>query len=131
MSRMQTDDRGTLLAVPTERQETHGLLPDPPQQKIHYTVISVNDHLVEPPTMFEGRLPRKLQDGAPKLMTQPSGDQAWVFDGKTYLQVGLNAIAGRPREDLGPDASKGRSQSHRWRESDSGTGVTTSTFQFL
>jgi predicted TIM-barrel fold metal-dependent hydrolase len=105
MSQMQTDDRGTLLAVPTERHETHGLLPDPPQQKIRYTVISVDDHLVEPPTMFEGRLPKRLQDGAPRLTTQPSGDQAWVFDGKTYLQVGLNAVAGRPREDWSLEAT--------------------------
>jgi predicted TIM-barrel fold metal-dependent hydrolase len=105
MSQMQTDDRGILLAVPTERHETHGLLPDPPQQKIRYTVISVDDHLVEPPTMFERRLPKKLQDGAPKLITQPSGDQAWVFDGKTYLQVGLNAVAGRPREDWSLEAT--------------------------
>jgi predicted TIM-barrel fold metal-dependent hydrolase len=105
MSQMQTDDRGTLLAVPTGRHETHGLLPDPPQQELRYTVISVDDHLVEPPTMFEGRLPSKLQEGAPKLITQASGDQAWVFDGKSYLQVGLNAVAGRPREDWSLEAT--------------------------
>jgi predicted TIM-barrel fold metal-dependent hydrolase len=105
MTQMQTDDRGTLLAPPTERHETHGLLPDPVQQEVRYTVISVDDHLVEPPTMFEGRLPAKFQESAPKLVTQPQGDQAWEFDGKTYLQVGLNAVAGRPREDWSLEAT--------------------------
>ncbi len=99
MSTVQTDDRGTLLAAPDERKVTHGLLPDPEPQRLRYTVISVDDHLVEPPTMFEGRLPARHQDLAPAVITLPDGDQAWVFDGKTYRQVGLNAVAGRPKDD--------------------------------
>ena len=31
-------------------------LPDPEPREVKYTVISVDDHLVEPPDMFEGRL---------------------------------------------------------------------------
>ena len=84
MSQTQNDDRGNLLAVPTERHETHGLLPDPKQQEIKYTVISVDDHLVEPPHMFENRLPKKYQDLAPKLIPNDDGSEAWVFDGKTF-----------------------------------------------
>lgn len=105
MSQMQTDDRGTLLAAPAERHETHGLLPDPEPQEVHYTIISVDDHLVEPPHMFEGRLPAQLQDRAPQLVPQADGSQAWVFDNKTYLQVGLNAVSGRPREDWSLEAT--------------------------
>jgi len=105
MSQTQNDDRGNLLAVPTERHETHGLLPDPKQQEIKYTVISVDDHLVEPPHMFENRLPKKYQDLAPKLIPNDDGSEAWVFDGKTYLQVGLNAVAGRPKEDWSLEAT--------------------------
>jgi len=33
------------------------LLPEPDPREVKYTVISVDDHLVEPPHMFEGRLP--------------------------------------------------------------------------
>ncbi len=32
-------------------------LPEPEPREVRYTVISVDDHLVEPPHMFEGRLP--------------------------------------------------------------------------
>ena len=31
------------------------LLPDPDPAVVKYTIISVDDHLVEPPDMFEGR----------------------------------------------------------------------------
>jgi hypothetical protein len=37
-------------------------LPDPAPRAAKYTVISVDDHVVEPPHTFEGRLPQALQD---------------------------------------------------------------------
>ena len=42
-------------------------LPEPAPRDVRYTVISVDDHLVEPANMFEGRLPRRLQKQAPKV----------------------------------------------------------------
>ncbi|HVX21015.1 MAG TPA: amidohydrolase family protein [Acidimicrobiales bacterium] len=99
MSEMATDVRGTLLSAPAGRRPTHGLLPDPEPQEVRWTVISADDHLVEPPDMFEGRLPASLADRAPRVVRLPEGDEAWVFDGQMFRQVGLNAVAGRPRED--------------------------------
>ena len=75
-------------------------LPDPPPREQRYTVISVDDHLVEPRDMFEGRLPAKLQDRAPKIVETSKGHEVWEFDGKKFSQVGQNAIAGRKREDI-------------------------------
>ena len=43
-------------------------LPDPPRAPRRYTVISVDDHIVEPPDTFTGRLPRKFADRAPKVV---------------------------------------------------------------
>ena len=37
-------------------------LPEPLPREVKYTVISVDDHVVEPPHTFEGRLPAHLQD---------------------------------------------------------------------
>jgi len=34
----------------------------------NYKVVSVDDHLIEPPDLFEGRLPSKLQQRAPKVI---------------------------------------------------------------
>jgi predicted TIM-barrel fold metal-dependent hydrolase len=81
------------------KSETHGLLPDPEPRPITHTLISADDHVVEPPHMFEGRLPKHLQDQAPKIVESEEGHEVWSFDGKIYFQVGLNAVVGRPRED--------------------------------
>ena len=43
-------------------------LPEPEPRDVKYTVISVDDHLVEPPDMFEGRLPAGLQERAPRVV---------------------------------------------------------------
>ena len=72
-----------------------GLLPDPEPRTVNYTVISVDDHLIEPGNMFQGRLPAKLQDRAPHVVTTPEGDEVWEFEGKRYNEVALNANAGR------------------------------------
>ena len=75
------------------------LMPDPPESSVNYTLISVDDHLVEPPWLFEGRLPKALQDQAPKVMENADGVMQWVFDGETFPQLGLNALVGRKDRD--------------------------------
>jgi predicted TIM-barrel fold metal-dependent hydrolase len=74
--------------------------PEPEPREVRYTVISVDDHLVEPPGMFEGRLPARLQDRAPKVVETSRGHQVWEFDGNRYTQVGMNAVAGRRPESV-------------------------------
>ena len=78
------------------------LLPEPPPEDVRYTVISVDDHLVEPPGMFDGRLPAALQSSAPRLIENEHGHQVWQFDGQRFSQVGLNAVAGRRSQSLEP-----------------------------
>jgi predicted TIM-barrel fold metal-dependent hydrolase len=63
--------------------------------------ISVDDHLVEPPHLFEGRLPAKLADRAPRVEHTAAGDDVWIFDHQTIPNIGLNAVAGRPKEEYG------------------------------
>jgi len=74
------------------------LEPEPEKSPVHYTLISVDDHLVEPPDMFDGRLPAALQDGAPRLVVNERGHQVWSFDGQVFTQVGMNAVVGRRTE---------------------------------
>lgn len=74
------------------------LLPDPTPQPVRYTIISVDDHLVEPPDMFDGRLPTHLADRAPRLVENERGHQVWQFDGQVFTQVGMNAVVGRRPE---------------------------------
>jgi predicted TIM-barrel fold metal-dependent hydrolase len=64
-------------------------------------MISVDDHVVEPPGMFEGHIPAKYADAAPKVVTQQDGSDVWTFGGSVIPNIGLNAVAGRPREEYG------------------------------
>jgi len=75
-------------------------LDEPTPRPVDYTVISVDDHLVEPAGMFEGRLPRGFQERAPKIVETSDGHQVWEFDGGRYAQVGMNAVAGRRPETV-------------------------------
>jgi predicted TIM-barrel fold metal-dependent hydrolase len=75
-------------------------LPDPAPRDVRYTIISVDDHVVEPPHTFAGRLPAALQDRAPRIIETPEGHQVWEFEGEHYTQVGMNAVAGRRPETV-------------------------------
>jgi hypothetical protein len=64
-------------------------------------MVSVDDHLVEPPTMFDGRLPQRYQDQAPRVERLDDGSDVWTFNGARIPNIGLNAVAGRPKEEYG------------------------------
>ena len=61
--------------------------------------ISVDDHLIEPAHLFEGRVPAALADRAPRVVVDDAGREQWLYEGQLYPQVGLNAVAGRPKEE--------------------------------
>ena len=44
-------------------------------------MISVDDHVVEPPDMFDGRLPAKYDDRSPEVEHTDDGNDVWVFNG--------------------------------------------------
>lgn len=64
-------------------------------------LVSVDDHLVEPPTMFEGRLPVRHAESAPRVVRKTDGSDVWLFNGTEIPNIGLNAVAGRPKEEYG------------------------------
>ena len=78
MSHHETD---TYVIGPTNQDM---LLPEPEISPIYYTLISVDDHLVEPPDMFDGRLPKSLQSQAPRLIINERGHQVWTFDDQIF-----------------------------------------------
>ena len=64
-------------------------------------LVSVDDHVVEPPDMFEGHLAAKYKDLAPKVIQNASGDDVWLYEGQELPNIGLNAVAGKPPEEYG------------------------------
>jgi predicted TIM-barrel fold metal-dependent hydrolase len=61
-------------------------------------LISVDDHIAEPANMFEGHVPASYRDRAPRVVTDEHGRQQWWYGEKMGRNLGLNAVAGKPRE---------------------------------
>lgn len=64
-------------------------------------LISVDDHVIEPPTMFDAHIPEKYRDRAPRVEQDESGGEYWLFEGQRAPNMGLNAVAGCPPEEYG------------------------------
>src|SRR5438067_5805033 len=64
-------------------------------------LISVDDHIIEPPDLFAEHLPAKYQDRAPKLVRNDEGNDVWVFGQVVMETAALNAVAGRPKDEYG------------------------------
>ncbi|WP_243657787.1 amidohydrolase family protein [Parafrankia sp. BMG5.11] len=58
-------------------------------------LVSTDDHIIEPPNMFDGRLPAKYADRAPRVVGDSKIGFNWVFDGAKASQLALAATAGR------------------------------------
>ena len=71
-------------------------LPEPGRRDRHFTVISADDHVVEPPHTFTDRVPVHLAERAPRVVSQADGTQMWLYDGVEIPNIGLNAVAGKP-----------------------------------
>jgi predicted TIM-barrel fold metal-dependent hydrolase len=68
-------------------------------------LVSVDDHVVEPADMFEQHLPAsyRSRDDVPHVIRTDAGDDVWVYDDRLFPNIGLNAVAGRPRDEYGVD----------------------------
>jgi hypothetical protein len=64
-------------------------------------LVSVDDHIVEPPDLFHDRLPEKYADVAPCLVRRADGTDVWTYHDVVVPNVALNAVAGRAPEDYG------------------------------
>jgi hypothetical protein len=64
-----------------------------------YLIVSVDDHLVEPPEMFSGKAPSRWADRMPSMTSLDHGGFGWRYEGDLFQTYGIEAVAGRPQED--------------------------------
>jgi predicted TIM-barrel fold metal-dependent hydrolase len=67
----------------------------------HLIIASVDDHVVEPPTMFDQHLSAQQKAIKPLVLKDKNGADFWLFEGKRTGNIGLNAVVGRMREEYG------------------------------
>lgn len=68
-------------------------------------LFSVDDHIIEPSTVFEGRMASKFTDVAPRHFAGEEGGDYWMIGGKKVEYIGSNAVVGRPRHEYGFEPS--------------------------
>jgi predicted TIM-barrel fold metal-dependent hydrolase len=65
-------------------------------------LISVDDHVIEHAKVWQDRLPAKFAEQGPRVVEQ-DGNEVWLLDGEVHMNIGLNAVAGKPAEEFGVD----------------------------
>ena len=68
-------------------------------------LVSVDDHICEPPEMFDAHVPARYRDRAPRVV-MVDGQQRWMYGDRPGRDLGLNAVAGKPREMFNVDANR-------------------------
>ncbi len=64
--------------------------------------VSVDDHLIEPARLWQERLPARWRDIGPRIVRE--GDaEFWVYEDRQIVTTGLNAVAGKRREEFSPE----------------------------
>jgi predicted TIM-barrel fold metal-dependent hydrolase len=67
-------------------------------------LVSVDDHVIEPPTVFESHLPDSWKDRAPRLVYDAEKRlQTWQWEGIVTLTPFINAVVTLPKEEWGFD----------------------------
>jgi predicted TIM-barrel fold metal-dependent hydrolase len=69
-------------------------------------LVSVDDHVIEPPTVFENHIPRKWAQRAPRLALDPkTGQQAWIWEGGAATMPFVSAVVTLPPHEWSYDPS--------------------------
>lgn len=63
---------------------------------MQYSVISADNHLIDPKNLYVERMPNQYRDRAPRVIRGADGGDGWSFDGKPPARTfGLEAVAGQ------------------------------------
>jgi len=66
-------------------------------------LFSVDDHVIEPPDMFDRHVPARWAADAPRVVLGDDGIERWVFQGVEAGSMGLNAVVTWPKDEWGWD----------------------------
>lgn len=75
------------------------LLPDPEPRDLFCPIISVDDHVLEPLTLFEDHAAAAHCDALPRVVFDDADIPWWVIDGNRMPIVLANGAAGRPHAE--------------------------------
>jgi predicted TIM-barrel fold metal-dependent hydrolase len=65
-------------------------------------LISVDDHILEPPNVWQDRLPARYKAAGPRLVRR-DGDEFWAYEDRQVRTSGLSAVIGKSAEEFSPE----------------------------
>jgi predicted TIM-barrel fold metal-dependent hydrolase len=74
-------------------------LPEPTPLPLWCPVLSVDDHVLEPPNIFVDRVPSALRDKVPHVTYDDEGVPTWQINGKSMPLEIVNGAVGRPMSE--------------------------------
>src|SRR5262245_1385514 len=81
----------------TERGGPVTFLPEPEPREVWCPLISVDDHVLEPPDLFTSRMPSALRDQTPHVVYDDDGVPSWIVgDRRDALLMSAVGAVGRP-----------------------------------
>ena len=66
-------------------------------------LISVDDHVIEPPRVWLDRLPKKYHDRAPRMAKGDLGGAVWQYEDTIVPTAGLSVAAGKEKDEFSPE----------------------------
>ena len=64
--------------------------------------ISVDAPLIEPARLWQERLPQRWRDTGPRIV-RDGDSEFWAYEDRQIVTTGLNAVAGKTREEFSPE----------------------------
>jgi predicted TIM-barrel fold metal-dependent hydrolase len=64
--------------------------------------VSVDDHLIEPARLWQERLPQRWRKTGPRIVRDGNAE-FWAYEDRQIVTTGLNAVAGKRREEFSPE----------------------------
>jgi predicted TIM-barrel fold metal-dependent hydrolase len=61
-------------------------------------IVSADDHIIEPPTLWQTRLPLRMRDAGPRVVEGADGEDLWIYEGRQYPLSLIQAVVGRDLE---------------------------------
>ncbi len=65
-------------------------------------LFSADDHIIEHARVWQDRVPARYRGDAPHVVEE-DGRELWVYEDRRGTTMGLNAVVGRPKDELNPD----------------------------
>jgi predicted TIM-barrel fold metal-dependent hydrolase len=75
------------------------LIDEPEPRPVFMPLVSADDHFMEPPDTFVGRMPARFAESAPRVIVDETGMEMWQFEDELVMNSGANSSSSSPAKE--------------------------------